>query len=179
MRLFFLPEQNPAWHLIYYILANEQITSLGIFMCGRFKRKFTSNGGENSSALSSRKKRRMEEGQKSHMVQKNSLRNTESIGGLLDGSENERWTRPVHRLTLDHRFKPVLTSATFHHLHTISSPSPAFLNLCPSIRVTNQLCGLDRVSCYSIWAQDRNASMCRGRFYPHSPLPIPAALRHF
>lgn len=33
-------------------------------------------------------------------------------------------------------------------------PSPAFLNLCPSIRMTNQLCGSGCVSCYSIWAQE-------------------------
>lgn len=58
------------------------------------------------------------------MAPKNSLRNTESIAALLDGSKNEHWTRPVHRLTLDHRFKPVLTSGTFHHLHTFESTCP-------------------------------------------------------
>lgn len=59
------------------------------------------------------------------------------------------------------------------------SASPSFHSLCPSIRVTNPLCGLACLSCYSVWALKWKASMCRGCFYPHPPLPIPAALRLF
>lgn len=34
------------------------------------------------------------------------------------------WTRPVHRLTLDHCFKPVLTSCTSHQIHTFKVHPP-------------------------------------------------------
>lgn len=60
--------------------------------------------------------------QKSCTAQKNSLRNTESIAQLLMEARMRHRTRPVHRLTLDHCFKPVLTSGTFHHLHTFKVP---------------------------------------------------------
>lgn len=91
-------------------------------MCGRFKRKLMNKVGIKSTTLSSRKDSEWKIArQKSHMAQKNSLGNTESIARLLDGSKNEQWTRPVHWLTLDHHFKPVLTSSTFHHLHTLKS----------------------------------------------------------
>lgn len=76
------------------------------------------------------------------------------------------WTRPVHWLTLDRCFKPVLTFGTFHHLHTFKVHPPTFLYLCPIILV----------SCYSIWADSRKAFMWRGRFFIHRqpcqfPLP--------
>lgn len=81
--------------------------------------------GRNSTALSSRKDRKWKIArQKSRMAQKNSLRNTKSIARLLMEATMSYWTRPVHRLTLDHCFKPVLTSCTSHQIHTFKVHPP-------------------------------------------------------
>lgn len=70
---------------------------LGSLCVEDLKRKLMNKRRKTAPHLSSSKDSKWKMArQKSHMAQKNSLRYTESIAGLLDGSKNEHWTRPVH-----------------------------------------------------------------------------------
>ena len=134
-------------------------------LCGRFKRKKNmcvgvGGGGWNSTTLSSRKDNKWKIARhKSHMAQKNSL-------GHRINSWMVKWKQG--------RALPGRARAPFDFRH-FSAPlhlavhPPAFLCLCPSIRVTNQLGGFRPRLLLQYLSTGEESIHVRRPFSPHPP----------